>query len=200
MEIKQLFNRFKQSKKQQRIALIQGLIILAVAILAIVLASNITEDGVVQSFVLKYGYWGLLLVAFVSGFNVFVPIPVITLAPILVAAGLHLPTIILVMTIGMTCGDTVGFLLGRAGRGAMKEKHIPEIVSFLEKLSDRHKNGVVVFYFFYSAFAPLPNEVAVVPGAFINIAWYKILIPVFFGNLVFNSLIGTGLLSIANLF
>lgn len=137
----------------------------------------------------RFGYPGLFVVSAVSGFNLLVPIPIIAFFPFLLEAGLDPVISVLIIGAGMTVGDMVGYLLGRAGR-KMVEK--PHWLARIERVRERHRIAPYVLLFFYAAFAPLPNELIVIPMALIGCRWYGVVGAALGGNLIFNSLAAAG--------
>lgn len=137
----------------------------------------------------RFGYVGLFVVAAISGFNLVVPIPAISLFPLLIEAGLQPIPSVLVIATGMTVGDMVGYLLGRAGRKLVEK---PQWIGRIERAQDRHRLAPYVLLFFWAAFAPLPNEIIVIPMALIGCRWIGVLGAALGGNLIFNSLAAAG--------
>ena len=191
---------FKKNSENKSAVLLQGAFIVALIVFVVWLSGIAGESGVVKDFVVRYGYLGILLLALVSGFNLVVPIPAVTFMPVFLAAGLNFWLTIFFITIGMTLGDSIGYLIGRFGRNATKNRKIPEVMKKMELLSEKYTHGVPLFFFIYSSIAPFPNELVVIPAAFMNIRWYYILVPVLFGNMIFNILVGTGLIGIISIF
>ncbi len=149
----------------------------------------VAENVRVLDAVRRFGYPGLLAVSAVSGFNVLVPIPVIAFFPFLMEAGLDPVLSVLIIGTGMTFGDMIGFLLGRAGRKIVEK---PRWMARLERVRERHRIAPYILLFFYAAFAPLPNELIVIPLALIGARWYGVLGAALGGNLIFNSLAAAG--------
>ena len=162
-----------------------------IAVVALVIWVNeaVAENVRVLEWVRRFGYPGLLAVSAVSGFNLLVPIPVIAFFPFLMEAGLDPVLSVLIIGTGMTFGDMVGYMLGRAGRRIVEE---PQWLARLERARERHRIAPYVLLFFYAAFAPVPNELIVIPLALIGCRWYGVLGAALGGNLIFNSLAAAG--------
>lgn len=161
----------------------------AVVVLVVWVNETAAQNIHVVETVRRFGYPGLFVVSSVSGFNVLVPIPVIAFFPFLVEAGLDPVPAVLVIGAGMTVGDMVGFLLGRAGRKIVEK---PQWMLRLERLRERHRLAPYVLLFVYAAIAPLPNELVVIPMALIGFRWFGVLSAALGGNLIFNSLAAAG--------
>ena len=170
----------------------------AIAIAVIVWANQVAvENEQLLAAISRFGYLGLFVVAAISGFNVIIPIPAISLFPLLMEAGFHPVVTVLIIAAGMTVGDMAGYVLGRLGR-KMVEK--PGFMRRMEQVRERHRVAPYVLLFFYAAFAPLPNELIVIPMALIGCRWYGVLGAALGGNLIFNSLAAAGFHGIFDLF
>ena len=162
----------------------------ALAIAAIVWANQVAvENEQLLDAIARFGYVGLFVVSAISGFNVIIPIPAISLFPLLMEAGFHPIITVLVIGAGMTVGDMVGFLLGRLGRKMVERG---SWLRRLEDIRERHRLAPYVLLFFYASFAPVPNELIVIPMALIGCRWYGVLAAALAGNLIFNGLAAAG--------
>lgn len=160
------------------------------------LADQVKGSAAVQELVQRFSYGGVFLLAFVSGFNVIVPVPAMSFLPVFTEAGLDTWRIVATVSLGMTCGDAVGFLLGTYGRKAVTRVSVPAWIRKLEAAFQRHPLGLPLFLFLYAAFVPLPNELAVIPAAASGLKWQMVLVPVLLGNVVLNSLMALGVSSV----
>jgi len=154
------------------------------------------ENEQVRGFVASHGYWGIFVIAVMSGFNFLVPIPAIAFLPIIVSAGLSFWTGVVLVSAGMTLGDVIGFVLGRASRRVVGEKRLPRFMKKWESFICKHPKMTPVVLFLYAAFVPLPNEILVIPFSFLGRHWSHTILPVLVGNFVFNTLAAFGLMSI----
>lgn len=177
---------------------------LQLALLAAVIAAAVwaniyaADHDLVREATQRFGYPGILVVAAISGFNLVVPIPVVAFFPFFLDVGLDPLGTVVTIAVGMTIGDLVGYLLGRTARTVV---HPAEqgLVRRLEQLRDRHPRLPFLVMFLYAALAPLPNEIVVIPLAFLRypVAW--LLAAVFAGNLIFNGLAALGVIHIFEL-
>jgi membrane protein YqaA with SNARE-associated domain len=178
-----------------------GLRLAAVAaILALALWANLyaADHDLVREATRRYGYAGILAAAAVSGFNLVVPVPIIAFFPFFMEAGLAPVPTVLVIAAGMTAGDLVGYLVGRTAREAVRPRE-GGMVRRLEALRDRHPRLPVLVMFLYAAFAPAPNEIVVIPLAFLRYPVAGIFAAVLAGNLIFNALVAAGVIHIFGL-
>lgn len=171
-----------------------ALIILFVA--AVWFANYIKDNDFVQMLAERFGYAGVFILALVSGFNVFVPIPAISFLPIFIEVGMDTVIVVVIVSLGMACGDGVGYLLGRYGREVVGKQSWPQWLQKTERFLSQKTYGVSVFLFLYASFVPFPNELVVIPAAATGQKPVPVLAPIFFGNILHNTIIAFGISSI----
>lgn len=158
---------------------------------AIYLGLETPNNETLRDTITRFGYVGIFVASVVSGFNIVVPIPIIAFAPAFVSGGLNFFLVILVISFGLTVGDLIGFLIGDIGKDISRgrEKNI-KLIQILKTLKERYRFSPYLLMFLYAAFVPLPNEVLVIPFAFLGYK-LKYLFPAFLlGNIIFNLLFG----------
>lgn len=137
------------------------------------------------------GYWGLLGVSVVSGFNLFAPVPVAFFYPFLIESGFTpLPTLATI-AVGMTVGDLLGYLIGDATRELARDR-LAGFRARAEALHARHRLLPLGLLFLYAAFAPFPNEILVIPMAFMRYSLFGVMTAVLCGNVIFNTMLALG--------
>lgn len=186
------------NKKIQKL-IFQGIGLALVIGLAIYLGHIARESEEIRQAVSSYGYAGVLVVAMISGFNLVVPVPAASFMPLFLESGLHYWTTLAIITAGMTIADTVAYFLGNMGRTAVSESTENKFLNKLKKIHNDHKYAPLIILFFFAAFAPLPNEVLLIPFGFLGYKLRHVLPIVFLGNAVFNMLYTKGLTSILDL-
>ncbi|MBP9761056.1 MAG: hypothetical protein KBD15_02340 [Candidatus Magasanikbacteria bacterium] len=153
----------------------------------------------------QFGYAGLFVVSFLSGFNIFIPIPVAAFMPSLLSLGFAPLLIVLTISLGMTCGDIVGYIIGRGGRHVFKKKStkhqgMQRMLERIEILQEKHPSLPYIFLFFFVTFVPLPNELVVIPFGFLRLKFLYTILAVLLGNLLFNAYVAIGFTQIPLLF
>lgn len=138
------------------------------------------------------GYAGLFAASVVSGFNLVAPIPVALFYPALIESGFTpLPTV-LTIAAGMTGGDLLGYMVGNTTRDVAGPR-LARVRVVLERmlgaLRSRHRLLPYGLLFLYAAFVPLPNELVVIPLAFMRYSLPGVMIAVLCGNIVFTPLV-----------
>lgn len=177
----------------------QAIVVFVIAIFAFWLSKLTLENDSIQSIVSAYGYAGIFLISAISGFNLIIPIPVATFLPVFLNAGLDFWYVILAISFGMTMGDTLGFLVGKAGKVVLTV-HMRRMMKKLEGWQKKNPKSPLIFLSIYSAIAPLPNELVVVPLAFMGYRLKHVFPIIFIGNFIFNILLAKGIITIFNAF
>jgi membrane protein YqaA with SNARE-associated domain len=165
-----------------------GFVILDIA-MAMGLAAEVAGSEVARGIAETYGYYGVFILAVISGFNLIVPIPAVALMPVFVVAGLDIGTTILVIAVGMTIADILAFLIGTSGRQLLeaKRQRVP-MLDKLTKFRERNARLPLLVMFLYSAAVPFPNEVLAIPFGLMGYRIRDIILPMLLGNLVFNAI------------
>ena len=162
---------------------------------AFFLAGHLTESGWVEGFVSRSGIIGAIVVAFVCGLNFIVPVPPATFAPIFIEAGVSPYLVITGFVIGTTIADSLSYLLGWIGK-TYAESAYPKTTERLHRFMDRHAYYVLPVTFAYFAFAPLPNEILLIPLALSGYRFRMLLIPMVLGSVFHHSLLVLGYQSV----
>ena len=166
--------------------------VIAVALGAFMLAHVVENSETARSLVEQFGYGGIFLVSLAAGFNLLVPVPAATLAPVYAAAGFPLPAIVAVISLGTAVADTLGYLIGVGGRDLARRAN-PRIQQWMRGFAVAHHALVVPFVFLFAALVPVPNEIILVPLAFMGIRFRTLFIPLLLGTILFNTLLVYGL-------
>lgn len=189
----------EEIKKRLPRFLIQGILIVLFVGLVFWTNRYAIQNGAIQSAVSQLGYLGIFLFSIASGFNLIVPIPIVSFFPFFLSAGFHPIPTVLVISLGMTVGDALGYLIGRAGRDIVSPRS-KTIVRRIEALQSKHALLPYIGIFLYAAFSPLPNELIVIPLAFLGFRMWKVMLAVFAGNCIFNALAAFGFAQFFSLF
>ena len=137
------------------------------------------------------GYPGLLLASVVSGFNLVWPVPISFFYPFFIESGFQPAPTLATIALGMTGGDLLGYLIGDATRH-MADHRLAGFRARAEALHDRHRLLPLGLLFVYAAFVPLPNEILVIPMAFMRYSLVAVMTAVLLGNVIFNTMMAFG--------
>ncbi len=174
-------------------------IIVVIGIIVYVNRLAVGNDAIIQ-FATKFGYGSIFLVSIASGFNVLVPIPIIGFFPLFIEAGFLAPLLIITISVGMLLGDVFGYIIGNLGKDMVQgRKKQGKIIKRLTQLRERHAVVPFIILFLYASFVPLPNELIVIPMAFMGYRLVHIVGILLIGNIIFNTLAAFGFVSINSL-
>lgn len=158
------------------------------------------DSETVRMTVASYSYVGVFTVSFISGLNLVVPLPAVAFLPVFIEAGLDYIWVAVVMSAGMTIADAVAYGFGSLGRKAyVVAKGNGRAIRRIEGFRKRHKHGPLLALFAFASFAPLPNEVMVIPMGVLGYRLRHILPIVFIGNIIFNTLYAAGIIKVFEL-
>lgn len=181
-------------------AVSQAALSVLVVVGVVVISLQLVESEVVQRLVSSLGYIGIFIISVVSGFSIAVPVPTIAFLPLFIGSGFSFWPLLIVMTVGMTAGDAIGYLLGSTGRklaearaAAIKDGRVYHTLTAFHR---RHRLWPFVFFGVYVSLVPAPNEIIVIPMAFMGYRFRYMLPIMLVGNFIFNTLAAFGINSI----
>lgn len=152
----------------------------------------VTSNTAAQELLAQFGYVGVFVLAIVTGLNVILPIPAVTLTPVFIAAGLSLPFIVAALVLGTIAADAIGFWLGHFGTPYIKTNH-PQSYAWFEELYTKKRWWLIPTICLYVAFIPLPNELFLLPLAVLGMPFRTLLIPLIIGNTINQTLLALGI-------
>jgi|SRR3989344_8198917 len=174
---------------------LQLVIVAVIFTVAFWLGDYVTGHEAFRQRILDWGYWGAFIFSALSGFNLLVPIPAISFLPAMLEAGLNFWAAIAVITLGMSLGDSAGFLIGKLGR-QIEVFRSQKIMAKLEIWRERHYAIPVAAAFVWAAAVPLPNEIIVIPVALMGYKFRHLILAVILGNLIFNTYTAYGIINL----
>ena len=106
---------------------------------------------------------------------------------------------VIIIAAGMTLADFVAYLLGKTGRHMVLSAFEKKVINKFEIIKEKLHWSPVLILFLFASLVPFPNEIMVIPMAFLGYRSVYILLPVFFGNMVFNSIYAIGVANVIKL-
>ena len=138
-----------------------------------------------NSFIEHYQYLGVGILSFFSGFVLTLPIPAGVWINTYTDAGLFYPLIVLVITIGVTLGDTVSVLFAHYLRDIAKKRN-PRVIQRLNRLKEKWEELPLVALLLHSSLVPVSNEFLIYPLIFLGYKIWTLLAITFIGNFLFT--------------
>jgi membrane protein YqaA with SNARE-associated domain len=179
--------------------ILKSLVVFLVFVFVVFQLTNfIISDDYIRGWVVGFGELGIFLISVISGFNVVVPIPIITFVPIFVESGFSIISVIFIITAGMTVGDSLSYAIGRLGRRVVLYESVKKKKLFVKLKYYQEKSPYIPMFILliYASIVPLPNELIVMPLGFLGYRFINILPVLFAGNVVFNTFASLGIIKI----
>ncbi len=167
------------------------ILILVVVALAFWLTQFVTNDTYSQKLIQEFGYLGVLIISFIAGLNLFIPVPAATFVPVFTAGGMNLFTIITLLVTGTMLANLLSYGIGRYGSGITKT-HYPKIQEKLLTLYHNQKKYAPYLIFGFTALMPLPDEVFLIPLGIIGIQFRSIIVPLLLGTIFYQTFAALG--------
>lgn len=130
-------------------------------------------------------YLTIFVTAIFGGFTTFNIIPYHPLLVTLAIGGLNPFLLGILAATGVSIGDSTSYYLGYVGRGVMPQKTEPWFEK-IHKISEGRPKLFLFLCFLYSCFIPLSNDLITIPAGLAGIKFWKIMTPLFLGNIFFD--------------
>lgn len=133
-------------------------------------------------------YLLIFVLALIGGLSTFSGVPYHVFLVGLALGGLNPYILGLVTATGVMLGDTTSYFLGYYGRVLIT----PGIESSLEKilhLEEKHPALLPIIFLIYGSALPFSNDIVTIPSGLIRYPFFKVMIPLAIGNLIFNTLL-----------
>jgi membrane protein YqaA with SNARE-associated domain len=147
---------------------------------------------IVEYFGTQNGYTAVLVLSFIGGISIIIPIPYHLVLMTFAAGGMNPVLLGIVATIGQATGDSTSYLLGYSG-GKVVQHALFSVVERFQRwcMSLTYwKFGTVLVI--YGAVSPFSNDWLLIPMGIARYPYRKIMVPLEIGNLIFN--VGAGFL------
>lgn len=171
-------------------------VLVSILFLAFWLWQNVLENKLAQDLVSEYGYWAAFTLGVIGGLNLVVPVPAVAFLPVFLEAGMGLWPVVFIITAGMLLADSFAFLLGKTGRQFLISSKQKAVLKKLKLAEIKNSKLPYLILFLFASFAPFPNEVLVIPMAFLGYRLKYLILPLVSGTLVFNVLYAAGITNI----
>ena len=171
-------------KKEKRV-------FVAVAILAIFFAwaivlYEIPPTEIVASVGIHNGYLLAFFSAVLGGTSILFPFPYYLGVFTLAAGGLNPFLLAVVAGTGVVIGDSTSYLVGYSGREILTGKTQLIFKRLYEWSLKKPKWVLTLVLYLYPALSPLPNDFIMIPMGLARFPYFRLIIPMWFGNMTFN--------------
>jgi len=138
-------------------------------------------------------YLIVAILGFLGGTSILFPFPYY-LFVVTFAVGGSNPILLGICTgLGVIIGESTSYFVGYQGRIILSENYQKKF-NKLCKNCNKTKNTIIlsIALFLYGAFVPLPNDIFILPLGAARYNYWKLIIPLGLGNIVFNILLAFG--------
>lgn len=134
-------------------------------------------------------YIALFFMALLGGTSVFIPFPYYLFTISFGALGLSPFILGFVSALGTATGDATTYYFARKSRVIISSRMEKFFSRTLEMCTKKHPRLVPLFTFFYASFFPFPDDLIMVPAGLMKYPFKRLIISLFLGKLVFNTLL-----------
>lgn len=180
--------------------ILQSLSVMLIIAIVLYFGHLARDNDSIKNIIANYGHIGIFTVSLISGFNFVVPIPAVSFLPLFLESGLDYWDTVIIISLGMTLADSFAYFLGNLGTKMVSNSFIKKIENKIKVIHEKYNWAPLIILFLFAAVAPLPNEVLLVPFAFLNYRFIYLIPIIFVGNFCFNLLFSQGIINIFNIF
>lgn len=185
-----------QPNKRKILHLLLVSTIILLTLSAIVMVTQyVTGNSDAQGIIQDYGYFSIVILSFIAGLNIIVPVPAASFVPIFVAGGISLITIISLLVLGTMIADLVAYAIGRISK-TFTATHYPALQTKITHLYTDRKHLLPYFVFGFSAFIPIPNDVYLIPLGIMGVPLRSIIFPLIAGTMIYQTLATLGIYNV----
>jgi membrane protein YqaA with SNARE-associated domain len=179
--------------------LLGALFVIALLVFSIFAADYVAQNDFAKTIIDKLGYIGIIIIGYIGGLNLAIPVPGPTLTPIFLAAGFSFAGIIVALSFGSLLADSTAYILGHLGRAYAKHRG-SKMYERIQRLTLEKRRVIPLLVFAYASLVPLPNEIVVIPLALLGHKFRTIIVPLTLGTIVNVIILSLSVIGISNAF
>jgi membrane protein YqaA with SNARE-associated domain len=122
-----------------------------------------------------------------GGTSFMFPFPYFLVVATTAAGGANPVLVGLCAGLGVMIGESTSYVVGHAGRAVLPAKASEVFARLHRWVADTHSAKFYGFLFVYGCVMPLPNDVIVVPLGAAGVTYWRVIVPLGAGNIVFNT-------------
>jgi len=176
-------------KENIRKEIIIGFIILLFIIWSVVLFYY-TPQKIVNMIGINNGYLIVFILGIIGGTAILLPFPYYIFIVTFGAGGLNPFLLGIFAAVGDMIGDSTSYGIGYHGSKILSSKFQKKINKLAKHCSTRLNFILLSFFLFiYGACIPFPNDIVILPLSAAKYKYWKLMIPLMLGNIVFDTLL-----------
>ncbi len=144
-----------------------------------------TPTVVIDYIGIKNAYILMYVFALLGGLTTFNTIPYYSVLLILANSGVDPGFLGLASALGVMTGDSFSYYVGRQG-GSVLSGSAKKLFEYVSKVATNYPKAFPFFCFLYGSVSPFSNDVITLSAGLARIPFYKVMIPLALGNLIFN--------------
>src|SRR3989344_4787436 len=147
---------------------------------------KIPATEIVARIGIENSYALIFVLALIGGTSIIFPVPYYLVVATFAAGGSN-PFLLAIMAgTGVSLGDSTSYLVGYGGREILNEKLRRTFNNFYNWAMKKPKWMFFSVLYLYPTLSPLPNDMIVVPLGLARFPYFKMIIPMWLGNMTFN--------------
>ena len=175
------------SKREKK--LLGVFVLISIIILWALLLFYLPPTEIIDTIGVQNGYILTFFAALLGGTSVLFPFPYYLVVFTLGAGGLNPFLLGIFSGVGLMVGDSTSYLLGYSGREIITGKLATAFNKIHNWALQKPKWVMPSLLFCYGAFAPIPNDIVVIPLGLARYPFIRVVIPLVLGNMVFSTII-----------
>lgn len=178
----------KQKKRIKKAVIV--LLIIAGLITFSVVFTKLNPQDIVSSIGIKNSYGIIMFFGFLGGISILFPFPYYLFLFAFGAGGANPILLGICSGIGVIIGESTSYLVGYQGGETFSEKY-QKYFNKVDQIFSKTKNSFLLslFLFVYGAFVPLPNDIVILPLGAMKYSYWRMIIPLGLGNIVFGIIV-----------
>lgn len=176
-----------ESLRRKEIAGVSAAMLLILVILWSIALYYYTPYEIIEGIGVENGYLIVFISGLLGGTSLFFPFPYYLIVATFGAAGLNPFFLGAFTAFGVILGECTSYLVGHGAHSLLPD-YFEKMAHGLNKwLIGIPVSAVMIILFFWSSLFPLPNDILLVPLGLIRYPFWRTIIPLGLGSLVFNT-------------
>jgi len=144
-----------------------------------------SPERVIAFIGVENAYLLMFLLALSGGLTMFSGVPYHLILVTLATGGLNPLLLGMVTATGVTLGDSTSYFIGYQGM-LLIPKRLQAMAQRLFSAKEKYPRLLPVIFFIYGSCLPFSNDVITIPMGFLRYPFWRVMLPLSLGNLVFN--------------
>lgn len=145
----------------------------------------ISPEGVIGMIGVENAYILMFILSLLGGLSTFSGVPYHVVLIALAVGGVNPFILGIVTAVGVMIGDSTSYYIGYQGRTLMSQR-IQNVLEKLSYIKQKYPRLLPVIFLLYGSLLPFSNDVIVIPMGFLRYPFWRVIIPLGVGNIIFN--------------